>query len=55
MFENARYSLRQLLNSSLRTISLHENIANIILRSLEEKHSHESQATKRLLVGTSES
>lgn len=45
---------RHLSNSSLRAISLHENVANIILWSLEEKHSRESQATKRLLVGTSE-
>lgn len=49
MFENAHHS-PQLSNSSLKAISLHENVANIILRSLEEKHSHESRATKRLLV-----
>lgn len=53
MLENALYLPRQLSNSSLRAISLHENVANIILRSLEQKHSHESRVTKRLPVATS--
>jgi len=35
MFENAHRSPRQLSNSNLRVISLHENIANIFLRSFE--------------------